>query len=59
MTTTMTKPKAHHNAMVEEHLRASKKVMKKVLKSKKRSIRFLVAAGILTKSGKSLAKPYR
>lgn len=59
MSTLMTKPNLPRNAMVEEHLLASKRVMKKVLVSKTSARKFLIAAGILTKSGKSLAKPYR
>ncbi len=47
------------NPMVAEHLAASKRVMKSVLSSKAKSVRFLVEAGILDKSGKGLAKPYR
>lgn len=47
------------NRMVAEHLAASDRVMKKVLSSKKNSIAFLVEAGILSKNGKGLAKPYR
>lgn len=44
--------------LVREHLKASKEVMKKAMRSKKSARAFLVKAGILTKSGK-LAKPYR
>lgn len=44
--------------MVSDHLRASKKVMKKVLKNKKSARAFLIKAGILNKSGK-LASAYR
>lgn len=45
--------------MVEEHLVASKRLMKKVLRSKKSARAFLIRAGILDKQGKELAKPYR
>lgn len=45
--------------MVKEHLEASKRLMKKVLASKRSARAFLVSAGILDKSGKGLAKPYR
>ena len=45
--------------MVKEHLKASKRVMKKALASKKSARAFLVRAGILKKNGKGLAKPYR
>lgn len=45
--------------MVKEHLEASERLMKKVLASKKSARAFLVRAGILDKSGKGLAKPYR
>ena len=38
---------------------AYERVMKKVLSSKQSSIAFLVKVGILDKSGKGLAKPYR
>ncbi len=44
--------------IVEEHLAASKRVMKKVLKDKQSARRFLVEAGVADKDGK-LAKPYR
>lgn len=46
-------------AMVKEHLAASRKVRKRYLRSRKAARDFLVAAGILTKDGKRLAKPYR
>ncbi len=45
--------------IVREHERAADKVMKKALGSKKSARAFLIHAGILTKSGKQLAKPYR
>ncbi len=45
--------------MLAEHLAASERVMKKVLSSKASSIAFLIDLGILNKSGKGLAKPYR
>lgn len=41
------KPKLPANVMVEEHLKASKRVMKKVLSSKKNARKFLIDAGIL------------
>ncbi len=44
--------------IVADHRKASKEVMKRVLKSRKSALAFLVSAGIATKSGK-LAKPYR
>lgn len=47
------------NPMLAEHLAASERVMKKVLSSKASSIAFLIDLGILNKSGKGLAKPYR
>ena len=45
--------------MVKQHLAASKRVMKKVLRSRKSAREFLISAGILDKDGKRLAKPYR
>ena len=47
------------NPMGAEGTAASERVMKKVLSSKQSSIAFLVKVGILDKSGKGLAKPYR
>jgi hypothetical protein len=44
--------------MVTEHLKASERVAKRVLGSKKKARAFLVRAGILKKKGKGLAKPY-
>lgn len=44
--------------IVSEHLRAAKQVSKR-LKSKKYAREFLISAGILEKSGKGLAAPYR
>lgn len=44
---------------VREHLAASKRVMKKALKSKKSARGLLVRAGILDKNGKKLAIQYR
>ena len=51
--------KLPRNEMVEEHLEASARVMKRVLRSKKSAREVLIGAGILDKSGKGLAKPYR
>ncbi len=45
--------------IVRDHLEASKRVMKKAMRSKATATAFLVKAGILTKDGKRLAKPYR
>lgn len=45
--------------IVAEHRKAAKAVMKKVLRSKASATAFLVRAGILTKDGERLAKPYR
>jgi len=44
--------------MVKEHLKASKRVARKALASKKKARAFLIRAGILKKNGKGLAKPY-
>ncbi len=44
--------------IVEEHLAASKRAMKKILKNKKTARDFLVKVGIVDKSGK-LTKLYR
>ncbi len=46
-------------AIVREHTRAAKKAMKEALRSPKDARAFLIRAGILTKSGKRLARPYR
>jgi hypothetical protein len=45
-------------AIVKEHLRASRKLMKKT-RSKREAKKFLIRAGILTKNGDKLSKPYR
>lgn len=45
--------------IVEEHLAAAKRSMKKVMRSKATARAALISAGILTKDGKQLAKPYR
>jgi hypothetical protein len=45
-------------AIVKEHIRESKKFMK-TIRSKRDAKNFLIRAGILTKSGNKLAKPYR
>jgi hypothetical protein len=45
--------------MVREHLAASKRMRKTTLRSKMSARKFLVRAGILTRDGKRLAKPYR
>ncbi len=45
--------------MVKEYLAASKRVSKKVLRSKKAARQFLIDAGMATKDGKRLAPPYR
>ncbi len=45
--------------MLAEYLASSARVMKRVLASKASSRKFLIEAGILDKSGKGLAKPYR
>jgi hypothetical protein len=58
MTSDTMQPPTDTSKLVRDHLRASKKVMKKVLRSKKAARAFLVEAGILTKSGK-LSKRYR
>jgi hypothetical protein len=44
---------------IKDHRKAAASAMKKALRSKKTAIAFLVRAGILEKSGKRLAKPYR
>jgi hypothetical protein len=44
--------------MAKEHLKASKKVLKQVIKSRSTAIAFLQKAGILDKNGE-LAPPYR
>ena len=59
MASAMTKPSSYRDTVVAEHLRASKRVMKDVLATKANARKFLIAAGILSKSGKGLAKPYR
>ncbi len=58
-TTRRATPVARPGSPLAEHLAASKRVMKHVLASKENSVAFLVEAGILNKSGKGLAKPYR
>ena|SRR5665213_2144832 len=50
---------ASNAAVVEQHIRASRQLMKRTLSSERRSKALLIRAGILTKDGKSLAKPYR
>ncbi|MCX5659421.1 MAG: hypothetical protein NTW19_06810 [Planctomycetota bacterium] len=45
--------------IVKEHIKGSREYMKKVTSSKRLATNFLIRAGILTKSGKRLAKPYR
>ena len=45
--------------IVEEHRAASKRVMKKATRSKVTARAALTKAGILTKDGRRLAKPYR
>jgi hypothetical protein len=50
----------HSSAEIaKEFEQASKKLMKKVLRSKRSAQSFLIRAGILDKDGKRLAKPYR
>ncbi len=44
---------------VAEYLKAAEAVAKKTLASRKSARAFLVKAGILDKSGKKLAAPYR
>jgi hypothetical protein len=44
---------------VQDHLKVSKTVRVKALRSPKAAKALLVRVGILTKSGKKLAKPYR
>ncbi|MFZ4575411.1 MAG: hypothetical protein ACOYN0_13510 [Phycisphaerales bacterium] len=46
-------------AMIEEHLAASKRVADRAAKSKAVSLKLLTEAGIVTKSGKRLASRYR
>jgi hypothetical protein len=45
--------------IVREHIKASKQVMKKAMRSKRAARGFLIRAGILAKNGNQLAKPYR
>jgi hypothetical protein len=45
--------------IVKDHRIAAAKAMTKALRTKKTAIAFLQRAGILDKSGKRLAKPYR
>jgi len=45
--------------LLAEYLASSARVLKRVLASKASSRKFLIEAGILDKSGKGLAKPYR
>jgi hypothetical protein len=45
--------------IADEHRAASRRAMKKILRSKATATAALVRAGILTKDGKRLAKPYR
>jgi hypothetical protein len=45
--------------LLTEHLASSARVLKRVLARKANSRKFLIEAGILNKSGKGLAKPYR
>lgn len=56
--TTMRSPTSS-SQLVAEHLKASKKVMKEVLKSKASARAFLVEAGILDKKTGKLSKHYR
>lgn len=58
MTSSTMQAPTSSSKVVSDHLRASKKVMKKVLKSRASARAFLVKAGILAKSGR-LAKAYR
>ena len=45
--------------IVKEHQEASKRVMKKATRTKSSAREALAKAGILTKDGQRLAKPYR
>ena len=45
--------------IAREHMKASRRVMRKALRSKRIAKAFLIRTGILTKDGKQLAKPYR
>ncbi len=51
--------KHHRSSMVEDHLAASARAMKRILASKRSAREALIKAGILDKSGKGLSKPYR
>jgi hypothetical protein len=44
--------------LVKRHLKASKKLSKELAGSKEKSRKFLIKAGLITKTGK-LTKPYR
>jgi hypothetical protein len=46
-------------AIAKEHIKASKQSMKRAMGSKRNAKAFLIRAGILSKNGKKLAKPYR
>jgi hypothetical protein len=52
-------PMTSSAAIVKQHIRASKQLMKRTLSSKQRAKALLIRAGILAKNGKTLAKPYR
>lgn len=45
--------------VVREHLMASQRVMERVSQSREQAKAFLIRAGIVDKSGKGLAPPYR
>jgi hypothetical protein len=44
---------------IKDHRKAAARVVKRVTRSKKASIAFLIRAGLLEKDGKRMAKPYR
>jgi len=46
-------------AIVKENIQALRKSTKKALRSKREAKESLIRAGILTKSGNRLSKPYR
>jgi hypothetical protein len=58
MTSSSMQPPTSSSKLVAEHRKASRRLLKRVLKSRASARAYLVEAGILTKSG-GLAAPYR
>lgn len=58
MTRDTRQPPTSSNRVVNEHRKAARKVMKEVLKDRESARRFLIKAGLLTRSGE-LPRHYR